>query len=274
MAKTIIQNKEPLTLSIIIPAYNEEDYIAACLDSIAAQTVAANEVILVDNNSTDNTVEIAKSYPFVRVVKESRQGRVFARNSGFKANSSELAGRIDADTRLPRDWVENVLRYYSDPAHAGHTITGGADFYNLPFKYLTYNLHKLAYFRLNSAFLGFQNLFGSNMVIPKSILGRIIEDSCKVNDYHEDIDLSIHAHEAGKPAFFREELRVHVALRGIWSQREGAESNRFIIWRDTLRRHGVESLPNEAALGILIFLSTALLGIQTFARSTYSRLTD
>ena len=53
--------QKALTLSIVIPVFNEERYIKACLDSIAAQTVKLDEVIVVDNNSTDKTVLIAKN---------------------------------------------------------------------------------------------------------------------------------------------------------------------------------------------------------------------
>ena len=58
--------KNKLTLSIVIPVFNEQRYIKACLDSIAAQTVKPDEVIVVDNNSTDKTVQIAKKYKFDR----------------------------------------------------------------------------------------------------------------------------------------------------------------------------------------------------------------
>lgn len=266
-------SKKQKTLALIIPAYNEEDYIGACLESIAAQAVKPDEVIVVDNNSTDRTAQIARSYPFVRVIKEVKQGRVFARDRGFRAARSDLIGRIDADTVLPAGWTWTVLDHYADPAHAEDTLTGGSDFYNLRFKWLSYNLHKLGYFRLNSVLLGFQNLFGSNMVVPKTVLDKVLGGVCRTNEYHEDIDLSIHIHKAGKKALFLDGLRVHVALRGVWTSREGSQ-NRFILWKDTLKDHGIRRLPSEVTLDILIFISSAFLGLKSIGRSAYLRVTN
>src|SRR6185437_1716246 len=62
--------EKPLTLSLVIPAYNEERYIKHCLDAIASQTVTPMEVFVVDNNSTDSTAAIAKNYEFVQVLSE------------------------------------------------------------------------------------------------------------------------------------------------------------------------------------------------------------
>src|SRR5579885_2506952 len=95
-----------LRISLVIPAHNEESHLAACLDAVAAQTVRPFEVIVVDNNSSDATAEVARSYSFVRVVREPRQGLAFARDAGFDAARGELIGRIDADTLLPPNWVE------------------------------------------------------------------------------------------------------------------------------------------------------------------------
>ena len=60
--------KKALTLSIVIPVYNEQDQIKGCLDAIKNQTIAPQEVIVVDNNSNDNSIAIAKKYAFVRII--------------------------------------------------------------------------------------------------------------------------------------------------------------------------------------------------------------
>jgi glycosyltransferase involved in cell wall biosynthesis len=97
--------KKALTVSIVIPVYNEQHHLKACLDSITEQSILPNEVIVVDNNSTDESINIARSYPFVRVVKELQQGVMWGRNAGFDAAKYDLIGRIDADTQLPDDWI-------------------------------------------------------------------------------------------------------------------------------------------------------------------------
>src|SRR5688500_17107775 len=99
----MIVNKK-LRASVVIPVYNEADSLDLCLSAIAAQTTQPFEVIVVDNNSTDTTAEIAASYPFVRLVYESRQGVVHARNTGFNLAQGDIIARIDADTVIESGW--------------------------------------------------------------------------------------------------------------------------------------------------------------------------
>src|ERR1019366_8076903 len=90
-----------MRVSLVIPAYNEKHHIKACLDHIASQRVVPYEVIVVDNASTDKTAAIARSYDFVTLITEKRQGVVFARDTGFNLARGDIIGRIDADTLLP-----------------------------------------------------------------------------------------------------------------------------------------------------------------------------
>jgi glycosyltransferase involved in cell wall biosynthesis len=104
-----------LTVSLVIPAFNESRRIRACLESVASQTVMPDEVIVVDNGSTDDTATIAASFPFVSVIREHRQGVTYARTAGFDAAVSDIIGRTDTDSRLAPDWVERVLQDFADP---------------------------------------------------------------------------------------------------------------------------------------------------------------
>lgn len=87
-----------LTVSVIVPCHNGEAYLAAALDSIFAQTRPADEVILVDDGSTDATVGIAAAYASrLRYVAQSRQGAGAARNAGIKLATGDCIGFLDAD---------------------------------------------------------------------------------------------------------------------------------------------------------------------------------
>ena len=97
-----------LTLSLIIPVYNEEHHIRECLEAVKRQICMPDEVIVVDNNCTDRTIEIVKEYDFVRIVSETKQGRAYARSAGFNAANSEILGRIDADSRIAPNWTKVV----------------------------------------------------------------------------------------------------------------------------------------------------------------------
>src|ERR1700722_13666836 len=100
--------RKQVKLSIVVIAYNEEEYLRQCLEAIKQQLYPPEEVIVVNNNSTDKTVKIAQSFPFVKLIHEKEQGMIPARNAGFDAAKGDLLARIDADTRPPVDWVVRV----------------------------------------------------------------------------------------------------------------------------------------------------------------------
>ncbi len=93
-----------MKISFVIPAYNEQDFIGPCLESVMRElgTIECDaEVIVVNNASTDATRERALAVPDVRVVDEPQKGLVRAREAGYLASSGELIANIDSDTRLP-----------------------------------------------------------------------------------------------------------------------------------------------------------------------------
>lgn len=230
--------RKPLTLSIIIPAYNEARHIRACLDSISAQTLRPDEVIVVDNNSTDDTVEIAKTYSFVRVIKEPKQGIVYTRNTGFDVARSDIIGRIDADTVLPEGWVRYVKRFYETPEHQRHALTGGGYFYNVSFppKKIGGWIHSQIALRFNRLLMGHYILWGSNMAMTSGQWVRVRDETCMRDDIHEDIDLAIHLHRAGYEITYRASLRVGVAMKRVFDDRKHLHEN-MLWWPRTLKAH-------------------------------------
>ena len=89
-------------ISLIIPAYNEEDYLPACLDAVMANLAGkVHEIIVVDNNSTDRTREVVERYPAVTYVFEGEKGITRARQAGYRASTGDILAYVDADTRLP-----------------------------------------------------------------------------------------------------------------------------------------------------------------------------
>ncbi|MFI5275622.1 MAG: glycosyltransferase family 2 protein [Candidatus Saccharimonadales bacterium] len=225
------------SLSIVIPAYNEERHLPACLDAIAAQTVMPDEVIVVDNNSSDRTSQVAKRYPFVRLVHEKQQGRVYARNAGFNAARSDLIGRIDADTIMPIDWVEQLQQFYEDEDHFQHfAYTGGSDFYNIRLPKVGSWITAQMAFRLNRLLLGHYILYGANMAIPKHLWQAVRNDVCHRNDIHEDLDLSIHLHRLGFKVTYQVGLHVRVKMRRVRTDRSELKEN-LMWWPQTLKVH-------------------------------------
>ena len=98
-----------MKISFVIPAYNEEGYLGECLASVRRELARGRydaEVIVVNNASTDKTAEIARSFPGVIVVDEPKKGLSQARHSGFAASSGDLIANVDADTILPKGWLD------------------------------------------------------------------------------------------------------------------------------------------------------------------------
>jgi glycosyltransferase involved in cell wall biosynthesis len=226
-----------LRVSIVIPTYNEQRHLGPCLEAIAAQTLRPFEVIVVDNGSTDRTATVARSFPFVKVVSEPRQGRVFARGRGFDAVTGDIIGRIDADTMLPANWVEHVTRFYTDPNHADQAWSGAGYFYNVPLPGLVSFAYGLLAFRFNKLLLGHFTLWGSNMALTAAQWQAVRTKVCARTDIHEDLDLAIHLATAGygitydmackTPAELR---RVHEDRHQLWDYLQW--------WPRTLRIHG------------------------------------
>jgi glycosyltransferase involved in cell wall biosynthesis len=101
-----------LTISVIVCAHDEARWIAGCLHSVLAQTRPPDELIVVDNASLDTTARIAAAIPGVRVVAEPRKGLVIARETGRQHATGDLLVYVDADCRVPLNWLARVERRF------------------------------------------------------------------------------------------------------------------------------------------------------------------
>ncbi len=122
-----------MRVSIVLPVFNEADYIEDCLDSILNSSRLPDEIVIIDNNCTDNTIELARKRVNVaqgklntkvgtrlntKFVQESRQGVRFSRVTGFNAASGDYLISIDADSELHPDFIE-VMSQELDKAGGG-----------------------------------------------------------------------------------------------------------------------------------------------------------
>jgi glycosyltransferase involved in cell wall biosynthesis len=109
----------PPRLSVVICTYNRRALSARAVESLVAQTVDASEfeVVLVDNNSTDGTfewgTEFARSYPSLRVFRETNQGLSFARNRGVEEARAPVVAFLDDDAVAVPEWVDALLKAFS-----------------------------------------------------------------------------------------------------------------------------------------------------------------
>ncbi|OGK46289.1 hypothetical protein A2963_00280 [Candidatus Roizmanbacteria bacterium RIFCSPLOWO2_01_FULL_40_13] len=198
-------------ISVIVPAYNEGKYLSKCLESITNQTYKNFELIVIDNNSTDNTSEIAKKYG-ARVVFEKKQGMIQARERGFSEAKGVILVRTDADTIVPENWLETILLEFNNHSNA-IALTGPIFKYGNLFSTFGVIYSTLAAKFFYRIVIGQNSLLGPNMAFKKSDWKKIkvCNDETGVL---EDLDISYHLSKLGK-IFFLPNLQVISSTRKI-----------------------------------------------------------
>ena len=96
-------------VSLYIPCYNVEKFIARCIEGVLNQTYPIDEILVIDDGSKDRTVEIAAQYP-VRIIKhEINKGLSAGRNTGLRNARNELVASLDADCVADSRWLETLV---------------------------------------------------------------------------------------------------------------------------------------------------------------------
>ncbi len=107
-----------MTISIVIPAYNEEKSLPLTLDSLKKLERQPDEILIVDGASTDKTAKVAQKYD-VKVLIIQHRGIGYARQQGLKAVSSDAVAFTDADTLVPHDWLTKIEKTLGEPSVVG-----------------------------------------------------------------------------------------------------------------------------------------------------------
>lgn len=98
-----------MKISVIIPTYNEESVIKDCLNSLKNQTFKDFEIIVVDDGSTDKTLEILSKEPKVKLLRQKHIGPGLARNMGAENAKGEILVFVDADMTFDKNFLENLI---------------------------------------------------------------------------------------------------------------------------------------------------------------------
>lgn len=233
----MIQSKRQ-RISVVIPVYNEAEHLAACLEAIAAQSLAPYEVIVVDNNSSDDTAAVARRFGFVTLLREPRQGVVHARNRGFDAAHGDLIARIDADTVLPPEWLARIHSIFENPAVSA--VSGAPHYYDFPLPALADAVDWPLRGRLARKLKNTNFLWGANMAVRRRDWLLVRDSLCSDNRLHEDFDLGIHLQAQGLKVDYDEGLVAGVSSRRIDS-RFWAFVRYTLVSPRTYARHGLRS---------------------------------
>ncbi len=118
-------------ISVIVPVYKTEPYLAKCLDSIVNQTYANLEIILIDDGSPDRCGNICDQYAArdtrIKVIHQQNEGLSAARNAGLKTSSGQYIGFVDSDDWIDADMFETlyggILQYEAQIATCGYFYT-------------------------------------------------------------------------------------------------------------------------------------------------------
>jgi glycosyltransferase involved in cell wall biosynthesis len=115
-----VHNVESPLISVIVPFFDSERHIAACIESLLSQDAAGApyEILLIDNGSTDNSRAIVERYPELIVLEESKPGAYAARNTGIRQTRAPLIAFTDADCVVAPDWLRSIQTAMQDRAVA------------------------------------------------------------------------------------------------------------------------------------------------------------
>lgn len=218
-----------MKISVIISVYNEEKYIKACLGSLMKQEEKPDEIIVVDNNCTDKTIDIVKKFPGITIIKEKKQGMTPARNAGFNYAKGDILVKCDADSEFPKNFIkETKIAFSKHPNYAG--LTTPVYFGDLAVvKKLTWLYY--VYLLVPKLIIGDYPLNGPGYAITKKVWNKVKSEICLDDKkVHEDIDLSFHIVKYGR-IFFLKKCLIKASARRIKNNPQsffGEYQTRFI----------------------------------------------
>lgn len=197
-----VQAKRPF-ISLVIPAHNEDQRIGTTLDLINRQTYPRElmEVIVVDNNCTDQTVAVAKRFG-AQVVVQTHPGVAWAREAGWRAARGEIVISTDADVQPKPNWVEQIVdRFSANPRVVG--LTGGLRFFDKPawFNYAAIVLNPLLVLLGFLMSRGVYNFSGNNMAARRQAYEAVGGFNTSLF-FGEDMDLARRLRKVGKIRFY------------------------------------------------------------------------
>jgi glycosyltransferase involved in cell wall biosynthesis len=221
-----------IALTVIVCAHNEAASIPACLHSLLAQTRVPDEILVVNNASTDSTRAVARQVSNVRVVDEPRKGLVVARETGRRAARGHVLVYLDADCRAPLHWLERIERRFErDPRLMA--LSGPYRFYD--WDRLGRALIRAYDFTLAPAtqllvkhVLGIGTIFyGGNFAVRREALDRIGGFDTSIDFHGEDTNLGRRLLRVGRVSMFHD-CWLHTSARRYLAMGRGTVFRLYI----------------------------------------------
>ena len=183
-------------ISVIVPIYNKEQYLKRCIISLINQTYNDLEILLINDGSTDNSLEICKSFLYdnrIRIINKNNEGVSSARNCGLQCANGNKIMFVDADDYISLDYIKMLNSYNEDLIISGYmTDDGEKSYQSEAYDILFNNKEETMQNIFNKKFIKlmvvpYLKLFKREIIIKHDIKFNINisfgEDTCFVLDY-------------------------------------------------------------------------------------------
>ena len=266
-----------VTISVVIPFYNAERYMAACLGALQDQRYPRDryEIIAVNNNSRDASLDISRRFNHVvRILHEPKQGAYAARNTGIRAAKGKVIAFTDPDCRPAGDWLASIDRAFRDSSTRLVLGCNRPASGSLPMSLITEYEHEKSVYIYNSdkkdIYFGHTN----NMAVLGSLFGELGlfeerdrgSDTIFVNRCVERYGCAALRYEPGMRVRHLELVSLGKVLkkyfiyggsRYLYSRaapvRSLCNEERFFVWQRMMKR---TRLPARQAVLLFILLAT------------------
>jgi glycosyltransferase involved in cell wall biosynthesis len=211
-----------LSISVVIPVKDDAESLQRCLRLLTPQLRQPDDLVVVDNGSSDNSVEVAESFG-ARVVTVAGGGIPAASAAGYDSASASVIARLDADCVPEANWLDSIRHLFADRPEVD-AFTGWASFYDGP----RWGRRPLMVVYLGSYYLslapalGHVPMFGSNCAFRREAW-LAVRDEVHRNDegVHDDLDVSFHLGANGRIRF-APTLRMGISMRPFFDARSFA----------------------------------------------------
>jgi glycosyltransferase involved in cell wall biosynthesis len=246
-----------MKVSVYIPVFNGARYLAATIEALLAQSRPFDEIIVIDDGSSDHSSQIAEKFKVTTVRHSCNKGIAAARNTGITRASYELVAAIDADCVLHTEWLARCLPFFENETVAG--VGGRMDEVSACSRADRWRARNLSqHFGDTTKQVDF--LCGSNTVFRKSVLNKVGLYAEKYRRNHEDTDISERIRAAGFELMYVPQARArHMkrdslfsVMRTCWGFRHKEYPPTVAaLWRDMVKEtlHGLSILTKSIVRG-------------------------
>jgi glycosyltransferase involved in cell wall biosynthesis len=212
---------------VVIPAFNEETSIGRCLDYLVEQIDNIAEIVVVNNNSSDKTADIVAErqakVPKIRLLDESRQGIVPARNRGLECAVSDVIARIDADTIVQPGWAHAIESFFGTAGAEFGAAVGPFTQYDMPLQGVHRALMRIATTSRRESddeIKESPGVYGANMALRRDAWEQIRPLTHDEPGIWEDLDISIALRAVDRKIAVIDGMRVQVSGRRMLTSRK------------------------------------------------------